>query len=142
VILITFLESILSVVQMLEAGRPIIYGNVSTALLLLYGRERVKWRRTNEGEQPLGGPGGSAIGASGTELDAWPAEECYRKPIDGYDPGLRTRWAHEWLGSRRATTLCRVGNAAPTVPLLIFINKSLTMIITEKQKLTFERYSQ
>ena len=39
VILITLLQSILSVVQMPEAGRQIIYGVVIVAMLLLYGRE-------------------------------------------------------------------------------------------------------
>ena len=39
VILITLLQSILSVVQMSEAGRQIIYGVVIVAMLLLYGRE-------------------------------------------------------------------------------------------------------
>jgi ribose transport system permease protein len=39
VILITLLQSILSVVQMPEAGRQIIYGAVIIAMLLLYGRE-------------------------------------------------------------------------------------------------------
>ncbi len=39
VILITLLQSILSVVQMPEAGRQIIYGVVIIAMLLLYGRE-------------------------------------------------------------------------------------------------------
>ena len=38
VILITLLQSILSVVQMPEAGRQIIYGVVIIAMLLLYGR--------------------------------------------------------------------------------------------------------
>jgi ribose transport system permease protein len=33
------LQSILSVVQMPEAGRQIIYGVVIIAMLLLYGRE-------------------------------------------------------------------------------------------------------
>jgi ribose transport system permease protein len=40
VILITLLQSILSVIQMPEAGRQIIYGVVSDAMLLLYGRGR------------------------------------------------------------------------------------------------------
>lgn len=40
VILITLLQSILSVVQMPEAGRQIIYGIVIITMLLLYGRER------------------------------------------------------------------------------------------------------
>ena len=40
VILITLLQSILSVVQMPEAGRQIIYGAVIIAMLLLYGRQR------------------------------------------------------------------------------------------------------
>jgi ribose transport system permease protein len=39
VILITLLQSILSVVQMPDAGRQIIYGAVIIAMLLLYGRE-------------------------------------------------------------------------------------------------------
>jgi ribose transport system permease protein len=39
VILITLLQSILSVVQMPDAGRQIIYGLVIVAMLLLYGRE-------------------------------------------------------------------------------------------------------
>jgi ribose transport system permease protein len=38
VILITLLQSILSVMQMPEAGRQIIYGLVIIAMLLLYGR--------------------------------------------------------------------------------------------------------
>jgi ribose transport system permease protein len=38
VILITLLQSILSVIQMPEAGRQIIYGIVIVAMLLLYGR--------------------------------------------------------------------------------------------------------
>ncbi|PDQ18169.1 ABC transporter permease [Mesorhizobium sanjuanii] len=38
VILITLLQSILSVMQMPEAGRQIIYGGVIVAMLLLYGR--------------------------------------------------------------------------------------------------------
>ncbi len=42
VILITLLQSILSVVQMPEAGRQIIYGIVIVAMLLLYGRERIE----------------------------------------------------------------------------------------------------
>jgi ribose transport system permease protein len=41
VILITLLQSILSVMQMPEAGRQIIYGVVIVGMLLLYGRERV-----------------------------------------------------------------------------------------------------
>ena len=40
VILITLLQSILSVIQMPEAGRQVIYGIVIIAMLLLYGRER------------------------------------------------------------------------------------------------------
>ena len=40
VILITLLQSILSVMQMEEAGRQVIYGGVIIAMLLLYGRER------------------------------------------------------------------------------------------------------
>jgi ribose transport system permease protein len=40
VILSTLLQSILSVVQMPDAGRQIIYGVVIIAMLLLYGRER------------------------------------------------------------------------------------------------------
>ena len=40
VILITLLQSILSVVQVPEAGRQIIYGTVIVSMLLLYGRER------------------------------------------------------------------------------------------------------
>ena len=39
VILITLLQSILSVIQMPEAGRQIFYGVVIVAMLLLYGRE-------------------------------------------------------------------------------------------------------
>jgi ribose transport system permease protein len=42
VILITLLQSILSVVQMPEAGRQVIYGVVIIAMLLAYGRERVE----------------------------------------------------------------------------------------------------
>jgi ribose transport system permease protein len=42
VILITLLQSILSVVQVPEAGRQIIYGLVIVSMLLLYGRERVQ----------------------------------------------------------------------------------------------------
>jgi ribose transport system permease protein len=42
VILITLLQSILSVVQMPEAGRQVIYGIVIIAMLLLYGRERAE----------------------------------------------------------------------------------------------------
>jgi ribose transport system permease protein len=38
-ILITLLQSILSVIQMPDAGRQIIYGVVIVAMLLLYGRE-------------------------------------------------------------------------------------------------------
>ena len=38
VILITLLQSILSVMQMPEAGRQIIYGVVIIAMLLVYGR--------------------------------------------------------------------------------------------------------
>ena len=41
VILITLLQSILSVIQMQEAGRQVIYGVVIIAMLLLYGRERL-----------------------------------------------------------------------------------------------------
>jgi len=40
VILITLLQSILSVMQIEEAGRQVIYGVVIIAMLLLYGRER------------------------------------------------------------------------------------------------------
>jgi len=40
VILITLLQSILSVMQMPEAGRQIIYGVVIVAMLLAYGRQR------------------------------------------------------------------------------------------------------
>jgi len=40
VILITLLQSILSVMQMAEFGRQIIYGVVIIAMLLLYGREK------------------------------------------------------------------------------------------------------
>ena len=41
VILITLLQSILSVMQMPEAGRQVIYGFVIIAMLLLYGREKL-----------------------------------------------------------------------------------------------------
>ena len=41
VILITLLQSTLSVVQMPEAGRQIIYGVVIISMLLLYGREKL-----------------------------------------------------------------------------------------------------
>ena len=41
VILITLLQSILSVMQMAEFGRQVIYGVVIIAMLLLYGRERL-----------------------------------------------------------------------------------------------------
>ncbi len=41
VILITLLQSILSVIQMEEAGRQVIYGVVIIAMLQLYGRERL-----------------------------------------------------------------------------------------------------
>jgi ribose transport system permease protein len=41
VILITLLQSILSVMQIDEAGRQVIYGVVILAMLLLYGRERL-----------------------------------------------------------------------------------------------------
>jgi ribose transport system permease protein len=40
VILVTLLQSILSVMQIEESGRQIIYGVVIIAMLLLYGRER------------------------------------------------------------------------------------------------------
>ena len=40
VILITLLQSILSVMQIPESGRQIIYGIVIIAMLLIYGRER------------------------------------------------------------------------------------------------------
>jgi ribose transport system permease protein len=40
VVLITLLQSILSVMQMEEAGRQVIYGIVIVLMLLLYGRER------------------------------------------------------------------------------------------------------
>ena len=42
VILITLLQSILSVIQVPEAGRQIIYGTVIASMLLLYGRERLQ----------------------------------------------------------------------------------------------------
>jgi len=38
VILITLLQSILSVMQIAESGRQVIYGAVILAMLLLYGR--------------------------------------------------------------------------------------------------------
>ena len=41
VILITLLQSILSVMQIEEFGRQVIYGVVIIAMLLLYGRERL-----------------------------------------------------------------------------------------------------
>jgi ribose transport system permease protein len=41
VIMITLLQSILSVMQIDESGRQIIYGVVIIAMLLLYGRERM-----------------------------------------------------------------------------------------------------
>jgi len=41
-ILITLLQSILSVIQMPESGRQIIYGAVIVLMLLIYGRERVQ----------------------------------------------------------------------------------------------------
>jgi ribose transport system permease protein len=41
-ILITLLQSILSVMQMPEAGRQVIYGVVIAAMLLLYGREKAQ----------------------------------------------------------------------------------------------------
>jgi ribose transport system permease protein len=40
VILITLLQSILSVMQITEAGRQLIYGSVIILMLLLYGREK------------------------------------------------------------------------------------------------------
>jgi ribose transport system permease protein len=42
VILITLLQSILSVMQMPEAGRQVIYGFVIVTMLLLYGREKLQ----------------------------------------------------------------------------------------------------
>src|SRR3954447_18789026 len=42
VILITLLQSILSVMQMEESGRQVIYGVVIIAMMLLYGREGLK----------------------------------------------------------------------------------------------------
>jgi ribose transport system permease protein len=42
VILITLLQSILSVIQVPDAGRQIIYGVVIISMLLLYGRERAE----------------------------------------------------------------------------------------------------
>lgn len=42
VILITLLQSILSVMQIEEAGRQVIYGAVIIVMLLLYGRERLQ----------------------------------------------------------------------------------------------------
>ena len=44
VILITLLQSILSVMQIEESGRQIIYGAVIIAMLLIYGRERAQAR--------------------------------------------------------------------------------------------------
>jgi ribose transport system permease protein len=44
VILITLLQSILSVMQIDESGRQIIYGAVIIAMLLIYGRERAQAR--------------------------------------------------------------------------------------------------
>ena len=41
VLLITLLQSILSVMQMPEYGRQVIYGLVIIMMLLLYGRENV-----------------------------------------------------------------------------------------------------
>jgi ribose transport system permease protein len=41
VILITLLQSILSVMQIPEAGRQLIYGAVIILMLLLYGRQRL-----------------------------------------------------------------------------------------------------
>jgi len=41
VILITLLQSILSVMQIEESGRQVIYGVVIVTMLLLYGRERL-----------------------------------------------------------------------------------------------------
>jgi len=41
VILVTLLQSILSVMQMAEFGRQVIYGVVIIGMLLLYGRERL-----------------------------------------------------------------------------------------------------
>jgi ribose transport system permease protein len=43
-ILVTLLQSILSVMQMPEAGRQIVYGLVIAAMLLLYGRESAQGR--------------------------------------------------------------------------------------------------
>ena len=40
VILIVFLNSVLSIMQMPEAYRQIIYGTVIVGMLLVYGRER------------------------------------------------------------------------------------------------------
>jgi len=40
VILITLLQSILSVMQIAEFGRQIIYGVIIVAMLLLYGRDK------------------------------------------------------------------------------------------------------
>ncbi len=40
VILITLLQSILSVMQIDEAGRQLIYGSVIIGMLLIYGRQR------------------------------------------------------------------------------------------------------
>jgi len=40
VVLITLLQSILSVIQIPEMGRQVAYGLVIIAMLLVYGRER------------------------------------------------------------------------------------------------------
>jgi ribose transport system permease protein len=42
VLLITLLQSILSVMQMPEAGRQIVYGVVIAVMLLVYGREKLE----------------------------------------------------------------------------------------------------
>jgi ribose transport system permease protein len=42
IVLLQLMTTILSVIQMPEAGRQVIYGIVIIAMLLLYGRERAE----------------------------------------------------------------------------------------------------
>ena len=82
VILITLLQSILSVMQMPEAGRQIIYGVVIVAMLLLYGRARQAADSGRKAVQaPTGAPGSvpaivvmgvAGCGKSAASASRWP----------------------------------------------------------------------
>jgi hypothetical protein len=73
----------------------------------------------------VGRAGRSATAESRNAVGPCAAEERYRRPIGGYDPGPNNTMAHGWFGGRgatRPTVVRRTTHFAMVTPLM-YINK-------------------